>query len=134
MNDLISRQVAICKCQERLYESALNNVGCDCTADEVFADIAENRIKTWLSEVPSVQPEQGCDECVFKPFKQFQPERKKGKWVECDHDKWNGDVCAYRCSECGGAYHLNNEKVIAIWNFCPNCGAEMKGENDEQIF
>lgn len=36
-----------------LMESAINNVGCNCKADEIFADIAENRIKTWLDLVPT---------------------------------------------------------------------------------
>lgn len=65
MSDTISRQDAINKCQERLYESALNNVGYECKADEVFADIAQNRIKTWLNEVPSAQPQiTHCAECI----------------------------------------------------------------------
>ena len=57
MSDLISRQGAINKCRTRLYESAVNNVGYKCDADKVFVDIAENRIETWLNELPSAQPE-----------------------------------------------------------------------------
>lgn len=64
MSDLISRHDAINKCQERLYESALNNVGCECKADEVFADIAQNRIKIWLNEVPAAEPETNVDQHV----------------------------------------------------------------------
>lgn len=56
-DDLISRQAAIKNCQYRLYESALNNIGYECKADDVFSDIAQNRIQTWLEEVPSAQPE-----------------------------------------------------------------------------
>ena len=30
---------------------------------------------------PSAQPDlQECEKCIFKPFKQFQPEQKSGKW------------------------------------------------------
>lgn len=54
---LIDRDKAILKCQERLYESALNNVGIECKADEVFSDIAQNRIETWLNELPSAESE-----------------------------------------------------------------------------
>lgn len=39
-------------------------------------------------------------------------ERKRGEWIIQD-----GAVC---CSECG---EPNME-----WNFCPNCGADMRGE------
>lgn len=34
----------------RLYESALNNVGYKCNAEDVFMDIADNRLKTWLHD------------------------------------------------------------------------------------
>ena len=27
------------------------------------------------------EPERDCESCVFAPFKQFQPERKKGEWI-----------------------------------------------------
>lgn len=53
-----------------------------------------------------------------------QPERKKGKWrvVSRQADSFT----AYRCSEC-------NELVYARTNFCPNCGADMRGENNGQL-
>lgn len=35
---------------DRLYNSALNNVGYKCNAEDIFVDIAENRIKTWLHD------------------------------------------------------------------------------------
>lgn len=50
-----------------------------------------------------------------------ESERERGKWRH-DKSEWK-----YRfiCSECG--YRLLGEQT----NFCPNCGAEMKGEEDE---
>jgi len=48
--------------------------------------------------------------------------RKKGKWIsrknEPKHSGW------WTCSECQGRFDYQ-------WKFCPNCGAEMKGENDD---
>ena len=63
-------------------------------------------------------------------FPTIEPERKTGKWIECDHEKWSGGTFAYICSECGGAYHLNIEQTIAVWNFCPNCGSYNGGDSD----
>lgn len=57
MNDLISRQAAIDLCKKRLYETALNNIGCELSADDVYSEMAENRISNWLNDVPSVQAE-----------------------------------------------------------------------------
>ena len=38
---------------DRLMESALNNVGIKADADEVFRDIAENRLPVWIDELPT---------------------------------------------------------------------------------
>lgn len=61
-------------------------------------------------------------------------ERKKGKWI-LDENPHDGDC---RCSACGiaiGQMHernhgllnaLTNGKWWTFYNFCPNCGAEMR--------
>ncbi len=53
-----------------------------------------------------------------------QTERKKGEWV-----KVNGKT-AINCSAC---YHcswsLSFEDTVKRFNFCPNCGADMRGES-----
>ena len=54
--DCIGRAEAQKHIYRRLWESALNNVGYECKAEDVFMDIADNRLRTWISEIPSVQP------------------------------------------------------------------------------
>lgn len=56
----------------------------------------------------------------FKNLPSAQPERKKGRWV------YNSPV-TMKCNQCG--------LVIKDWDwhrfkFCPNCGADMRGEQD----
>ena len=48
--------------------------------------------------------------------------RERGKWIKQGKD-WN---C--KCSICGGEsfYHLDSTPS----NFCPNCGADMRKENN----
>ena len=51
-------------------------------------------------------------------------EREKGKWV------FKNDIAAiptgyYECSEC------KNGRLMYKENFCPNCGADMRGKQDE---
>lgn len=59
MGRTIDADVALEHIKKRLYETALNNspdpVGPTfaVTPDVIYQDIAENRIETWLSEVPS---------------------------------------------------------------------------------
>ena len=47
-------------------------------------------------------------------------ERKKGKWMPFDNP-W------YECSECGAV----RENKSFMENFCPNCGADMRGGEDD---
>ena len=71
-----------------------------CVWDESGQTTA-NEVENILYEVPSVEPE-----------------RKKGKWIV--HDYALGKE-RYECVECKGRCNLK-------YNFCPNCGAEMRGE------
>ena len=56
----------------------------------------------------------------------IEPMRKKGKWVSAD--AIFGGVPFY-CSECG---ENTRDTVMGKprWNFCPNCGADMRGEEE----
>lgn len=55
-----------------------------------------------------------------------QPERPKGRW-ELIHDDWN----VYQCTECKEWWTLEcatpQENNM---NFCPFCGADMRGEEE----
>lgn len=45
-----------------------------------------------------------------------QPQRKTGKWI----DGYKRQTCSV-CKQRG----------YRSWNFCPNCGADMRGESDD---
>ena len=72
--------------------------------------------------------EQAAWKSAIDAMPTIEPERKKGKWIECEHEKWVVGVHALRCSECNGGYHLNNEVKLYHWNYCPNCGADLRGD------
>lgn len=114
MSDLIDRQAAIEHLKKRLYETALNSI----TEHPYYEDMADNRVDVWMNELPSIDPE-----------------RKKGKWIIKD----NPGTGWYRvtCSECGEdvtsvipmiGFFPN---VKALWNFCPDCGAEMRERKED---
>ena len=56
MDKLISQQAAIDVIKKRLFETAFNNVGIKQNIDETLEDVAENRLKIWFNEVPTIQP------------------------------------------------------------------------------
>lgn len=43
-------------------------------------------------------------------------ERPHGKWLKTPE-------VTYVCSKCT---YSNGERITAYWNFCPNCGADMR--------
>ena len=55
-----------------------------------------------------------------------QPEEcKRGKWLLHTDERF--DIDYYKCSECG----YEPYRKMDISNFCPNCGADMRGIKDE---
>lgn len=61
MDRLISLQTAIKHLKHRLYETAMNN---DDLAG-VFSEIADNRIETWIEELPTAGSEIiRCKDCI----------------------------------------------------------------------
>lgn len=68
------------------------------------------------------------ESCIndIKMLPSAQPERKKGKWI--------GNKRHQSCSVCGMTYCVpdgtDGELDMTFYNFCPNCGAEMKGEDN----
>jgi len=56
----------------------------------------------------------------LKQLPSAQPERKTGRWI----DRSGGMASSWNyCSVCGG-------QQIYRYDFCPNCGADMRGEQD----
>ena len=54
-------------------------------------------------------------------------DRPQGEWIDTGKDPDHSHPLTaiwYRCSECGDG---TNTKT----NYCPNCGAQMKGADDE---
>ena len=62
-------------------------------------------------------------------FTKEQPERKKGKWI-FDGKRHEGGIVWCHCSVCGSKENADYAMIQGI-NFCPNCGADMRGEEDE---
>ncbi len=108
-DELISRQAAL-----EAFEWADADV---CEADEYGSDwgFGRKNIKDVLSKLPAIDP------ASLRP---------KGEWITISYwKKRRGHHVQYvvkKCSHC-------NFRVKARWknNFCPNCGADMRGDNNE---
>ena len=58
-----------------------------------------------------------------------QPERKKGEWLRYGEDGYpnNEDTVFWQCDQCLEQYTGRTKRIP---NFCPNCGADMRKENE----
>ena len=102
MSDLIRREDAIkAVAQDLMYESCIQS---EYASDELsdWIEVA----KVMLEEVPSA-------------------DRPQGKWIFRREFVEDTPFTGYRCSNC------NYWKGMGAWNFCPNCGARMKGADDD---
>jgi hypothetical protein len=133
-SDTISRQAAIDKFIDAL--------------EEIFSDIRERHVDDsvcglceydgayigqsgdWCNECPGFDR----DDCfklsdkirkkwtdeIIKALTSAQPERPKGEWI---HQSKFGRI---ECDQCGKVFRNS----FAPKNFCPNCGADMRGEQE----
>ena len=59
----------------------------------------------------------------------IEPERKKGKWIDAVLPNDSGGLQVQVCDQCNTFFPL--AYTGGGHNFCPNCGANMRGEQDE---
>ena len=63
-----------------------------------------------------------CGTC--QAYMRIEPERPQGEWIII-HTATGKTKC--KCNQCQHFIEIGNDK-----NFCPNCGADMRGQDHEQ--
>lgn len=58
-------------------------------------------------------------------LKELKTDRPQGEWIEVDDS-----LISCKCSICGWESHMHEDDVYGM-PYCPNCGACMKGADDE---
>ena len=101
MSDLISRQAAIDALDGEITVTGRANA----EAVRGYANLVCDRIK----RLPSAQPE-----------------RKKGEWIPVTNGRGG-----FECDQCHNYAPSYQDGVEWLSGFCPNCGADMRGEQDE---
>ena len=104
MDDLISRRQAIDKMQ-------------------MFIDSLDKEATAYKSLSVAF------DRCIIelKRLSSAQPQRMKGRWIHDGYDNPHG-VDWMHCSVCG---RREPHVPAAMTNFCPSCGADMRGKEKE---
>lgn len=61
----------------------------------------------------------------MKQWFEHKPERKKGKWI------YEEDGIIHGHCSCCGFLAIYQETDVFGYDFCPNCGADMRGDSNE---
>lgn len=98
----------------------------------------------FAEELKNLSPEQPESKWIpveeLKNLSPAQPEREKGKWEVCNILDYAQRPTGRRVGRCPYCGHLTDEfrKIVEsskkLTNFCPNCGADMREENDNGRF
>lgn len=64
---------------------------------------------------------------------EYEIESKRGEWVIVKEPIEKYGEVLFDCSACGLHFYRTEHRQGAKigWNFCPNCGADMRGKDDE---
>ncbi len=79
-------------------------------------------ILTSIKNTPAIKWENGADIAFDLAIKALE-ERPQGEWIDED------DSYYANCSNCG--YQINTHHERGYLKFCPNCGADMRGKENE---
>lgn len=129
MSDLIDRQAAIDALWKALYEY-------EDKTEKQFQESEDLDVGDWIAHRGFVQNMSGIDRQTILNLPSAQPERKKGKWNERKVFDTKGsdieEMQSAKCSVCGKYHTTPYLYFFDNFNFCPNCGADMRGDTDEQ--
>ena len=79
-----------------------------------------------LEEVVKAEYERGKADSMMECGKADRPQ---GEWISFDLLKWGRET--YACTACGESVGVPTCMGKPLFKFCPLCGAQMKGVDDE---
>ena len=92
--------------------------------DDIDAYVENVDVKHWYRD----ELDEGLAEHLYNAGYR---KKKEGEWKQTIEPLGAHDVDCVECSACGDSWVLDEDfdydVVKAFWNFCPNCGAHMKG-------
>lgn len=75
-----------------------------------------------------VEWDKALAKAMIESLPSAQPERIKGHWIDAVIPNDSGGLPVIVCDKCNTFFPL---QFGASHNFCPNCGADMRGEQNE---
>ena len=81
----------------------------------------EEAIKRLKEARTTIQPYRYVDEAIDYAIKLLEQQPKSGKWIDID-------ATHSQCDKCLAVFEIVSANGEA--NFCPHCGADMRGEDN----
>ena len=103
---------------EALEGKDTNVLSDDCISRQAAIDALKNQMSDW-NDLYNIPVRRSI--VILEQLPSAQPERKPGKWEIYIISMFDGEGC--RCSECGF-------EGAPYWDFCPNCGADMREKHE----
>lgn len=117
---------AIDELERQTCDTPRNNLA-EPSQDCISRETAIDQFIHWYSELLLSQKEEVSFKDILKSLPSVLPQHKKGKWIRYDVDIAFHPL---HCSICGWSNHHIINKCIEEFQFCPNCGADMR-ESEE---
>ena len=148
-NDCISRQAAIDAVNEWLKLYVINRTMSNITSIQdilrqlpsaqqeriLYANMSDAEFEKWLYEHgicnPNIHESIPCDavplliDNAISELPSAQLEQKKGEWIPVTNGRGG-----FECDQCHNYAPSYQDGVEWLSDFCPNCGADMRGEQD----
>ena len=118
--------------QPKRTEERTKRHACDCISRQAAIDALGEKPLVWddFSDFDLGKAAQWSDDVdTIKELPSAQPKRIKGRWLKKENvGRW--DDTLWECSECGCLHRDNVFCISGDFNFCPNCGADMRGDEE----
>jgi hypothetical protein len=120
----------VLKAQPTVEAPDINVGNMDVISRQAAIDIVKSR-KTAEQCGKGVVRNWAVDLCVdaLEKLPSVQPERKTGRWLPDNTDYYR---TRFICSVCGESEEVPTMGFgyAPMWGYCPNCGADMRGETE----